>query len=53
MLAAAQTLKKGQACEKVVIDCSHGNSSKIHTNQPIVCDRSLRYLVRITRNLFV
>jgi 3-deoxy-7-phosphoheptulonate synthase len=35
---AVQTLKKGKACHKIIIDCSHGNSSKLHTNQPIVCD---------------
>jgi 3-deoxy-7-phosphoheptulonate synthase len=23
---------------KIMIDCSHGNSRKIHTNQPIVCE---------------
>jgi len=29
-------LRGAQCLEKIVVDCSHGNSRKIHTNQPIV-----------------
>lgn len=31
-------LMKDKITNKVIIDCSHGNSGKIHTNQPIVVD---------------
>jgi len=34
--AATELLKKNKCLEKIVVDCSHGNSKKIHTNQPIV-----------------
>lgn len=33
-----KTLMKDKITNKVIIDCSHGNSGKIHTNQPIVLD---------------
>jgi 3-deoxy-7-phosphoheptulonate synthase len=36
-----KTLKKlmdGKITNRIVIDCSHGNSGKVHTNQPIVID---------------
>jgi len=33
-----KTLMKNRITNKVIIDCSHGNSGKIHTNQPIVLD---------------
>ncbi|GAA5970769.1 hypothetical protein JCM11641_004447 [Rhodosporidiobolus odoratus] len=33
---ASEALKKAKLAEKVMIDCSHGNSSKNHANQPIV-----------------
>ena len=29
-------LRKSNANSRIIIDCSHGNSRKIHTNQPIV-----------------
>ena len=31
-------LMEGKINNKVIIDCSHGNSGKIHSNQPIVID---------------
>ena len=31
-------LMQDKVKNKVVIDCSHGNSGKVHTNQPIVVD---------------
>ena len=31
-------LTNGKVNNKVIVDCSHGNSGKIHTNQPIVID---------------
>lgn len=34
--ATLAVLKKFNLGEKIIIDCSHGNSRKIHTNQPIV-----------------
>jgi 3-deoxy-7-phosphoheptulonate synthase len=34
--AACQQLRKGGQQEQLIVDCSHGNSQKIHTNQPIV-----------------
>eukprot|EP01047_Picozoa_sp_COSAG01_P016297 COSAG01_NODE_832_length_13250_cov_23.422828_12_plen_341_part_00 len=34
--AACQQLRKGGQPEQLIVDCSHGNSQKIHTNQPIV-----------------
>ena len=33
-----KSLMKNKITNKVIIDCSHGNSGKIHTNQPIVID---------------
>jgi 3-deoxy-7-phosphoheptulonate synthase len=36
VIAATKTLKKHQLCPKVMIDCSHGNSSKDYTRQPLV-----------------
>jgi len=33
-----KTLMKNKIKNKVIIDCSHGNSGKIHTNQPIVLE---------------
>jgi 3-deoxy-7-phosphoheptulonate synthase len=29
-------LRKDGVCPRVIVDCSHGNSRKLHTNQPIV-----------------
>merc|ERR1711865_1357284 len=29
-------LRKDGANPRIIVDCSHGNSRKIHTNQPIV-----------------
>lgn len=37
---AAAMLAKAKQTTKIMIDCSHGNSRKLHENQPIVC----RYL---------
>ncbi len=34
--AACAVLAKGKLRESLIVDCSHGNSRKIHTNQPIV-----------------
>jgi 3-deoxy-7-phosphoheptulonate synthase len=34
--AACATLAKGKLRQSLIVDCSHGNSKKIHTNQPIV-----------------
>jgi 3-deoxy-7-phosphoheptulonate synthase len=36
--AALQLLRKAELPERVVIDCSHGNSGKDHTRQPSVAD---------------
>ena len=34
--AAAEIAATSGVCGKFVVDCSHGNSKKIHTNQPLV-----------------
>ena len=34
--AACAVLAKGKLHQSLIVDCSHGNSKKIHTNQPIV-----------------
>ena len=34
--AACEVLAKGKLRQSLIVDCSHGNSRKIHTNQPIV-----------------
>ena len=34
--AACAVLTKGKQRPSLIVDCSHGNSRKIHTNQPIV-----------------
>merc|ERR1719152_130877 len=31
-------MKAKKCFKKIIIDCSHGNSSKKHSNQPIVCN---------------
>lgn len=36
--AAVAQLKKDKTNTRLMIDCSHGNSQKIHTNQPIVAE---------------
>jgi len=36
--AAAENLKKEGLLPKLMVDCSHGNSSKKHENQPIVAE---------------
>lgn len=36
--AAAENLKKEGLMPKLMVDCSHGNSSKKHENQPIVAE---------------
>lgn len=38
VMQAAQTLKKHDLCPRVMIDCSHGNSSKDYTRQPLVLE---------------
>ena len=38
-------LKKANVSDRIMIDCSHGNSQKLHKNQPIVCE----YLVLLIR----
>tara|TARA_B100001093_G_scaffold487442_1_gene523715 strand:+ start:1021 stop:2094 length:1074 start_codon:yes stop_codon:yes gene_type:complete len=35
---------KNEKINKVIVDCSHGNSGKIHTNQPIVIDAIMSQL---------
>jgi len=35
--AACASLAKAKIPQIIMVDCSHGNSSKKHTNQPIVC----------------
>lgn len=35
--SARKDLQKAKLAESIMIDCSHGNSSKNHKNQPIVC----------------
>ena len=37
-VSGLKKLMKDKIRNKVVVDCSHGNSGKIHTNQPIVVD---------------
>ena len=37
-VSSLKKLMKDKIRNKVVVDCSHGNSGKIHTNQPIVVD---------------
>lgn len=32
----SELLRKNKCLEKIIIDCSHGNSKKVHSNQPIV-----------------
>ncbi|KAK9768922.1 3-deoxy-7-phosphoheptulonate synthase [Basidiobolus ranarum] len=32
-----EDLRKAKLREVIMVDCSHGNSSKLHTNQPKVC----------------
>ena len=34
--AACAVLTKGKLRPSLIVDCSHGNSRKIHTNQPLV-----------------
>ena len=36
--AACEVLAKGKLRQTLIVDCSHGNSKKLHTNQPIVAD---------------
>jgi len=35
---AVAMLDKAKVNARVVVDCSHGNSNKLHTNQPLVAD---------------
>jgi len=35
---ACAILRKAKVTESLIIDCSHGNSQKIHSNQPIVAE---------------
>lgn len=37
VVPAGELMKKHGVEPSMIIDCSHGNSRKIHTNQPIVC----------------
>jgi len=37
-IANLKKLMNGKITNKVVVDCSHGNSGKVHSNQPIVID---------------
>jgi len=38
IVKAAEMLKKADLPARVMVDCSHGNSQKLHKNQPIVCE---------------
>ena len=40
-----ERLKKRNLPEKIVIDCSHGNSNKDHTKQPFVFDQVIEQIV--------
>lgn len=42
--AVCEKLRKKKLAEKIMIDCSHGNSSKNHTNQPKVAEEIARQL---------
>lgn len=37
-VSSLKKLMKDKIRNKVMVDCSHGNSGKVHTNQPIVVD---------------
>jgi 3-deoxy-7-phosphoheptulonate synthase len=41
---AAQSLQRHQLCPRVMIDCSHGNSGKDYTRQPLVLENIARQL---------
>lgn len=38
IVTASEMLKKANVSDRIMIDCSHGNSQKLHKNQPIVCE---------------
>ncbi|XP_006455781.1 3-deoxy-7-phosphoheptulonate synthase [Agaricus bisporus var. bisporus H97] len=49
--AAVETVEKKRGWASVMVDCSHGNSSKNHNNQPIVVDDICNQLAAGERNI--
>ncbi len=49
---AAERLSRQQLPNRVMIDCSHGNSLKQHQNQPVVVDRVIEQLQNGCQSIF-
>jgi 3-deoxy-7-phosphoheptulonate synthase len=50
--AAVRMLEKAQVNAKVVVDCSHGNSNKLHTNQSKVAEDVAAQLAQGSTKIF-
>lgn len=50
--AAKDSLSKSNLPERIMVDCSHGNSSKNHRNQPIVADSICSQLKSGDKSIF-
>lgn len=48
---AIAQLKKAGVCDKVMVDCSHGNSSKDHNRQPIVFRDVIQQIAKGNKNI--
>lgn len=50
--AATKVLSETQVSTKIMIDCSHGNANKIHTNQPLVAESVAKQLAQGNASIF-
>lgn len=48
---AVKQLQKAGVCDKIMVDCSHGNSSKDHNRQPIVFRDVIQQIVKGNKNI--